>query len=329
MSHQIDMQIQRGTHVVQSPALSIIIAAYNAERYLVKAIESVLSQTVSGIEIVIVDDGSTDGTAKVCKQYANHIIWVHQNNGGASAARNAALAVGTAPIFAVLDADDWLEPTYAAEVLEAFAADEKLDVVFCNTTYQGETARAGSTTFDLKPPPAVLTLGSALSPETSFCVAGAYRRRVIDLVGRAYLESLESAEDMEFFLRVLLLGGKFRFLSTPLYNYNLRPGSLTHASQKLAGCSVQALQGIRNDFALTGEDLAALDRSIEYYRRDWARAAMSDATRSDDIETFRAALRAFLRLVPAVSLPAAKGYLALIMSRLFPSATLSLLRRLG
>lgn len=307
--------------------MSVVVAAYNAAPYLACAIESVLAQATDRIELVVVDDGSRDDTARVGERFANRLVWIGQSNRGASAARNVAIQHSRAPIIAVLDADDWLDPEYAERMLEAFADDDALDVAFCNTTYRGDNARSGSTTFQTKPPPGVLTLRSALSPDTSFCVAGAYRRRVIDLVGRGYSESLEAAEDLDFFLRALLRGAKFRFLPQALYNYLLRPGSLTHSGQKLARCTVAALEGIRADFELDVDQSGAIDESIAYYRKDWARAAMSDALVGGDVDAFRAALKTFLQLVPTASRSALKGYASLAMSAVFPKATLRLLRR--
>ena len=321
------MTPRRGTLVPEAPQMSIVVAAYNAQPYLARAIESVLVQTAARVELVVVDDGSLDNTARVGDQYADRLVWIAQNNRGASAARNAAIGQSRAPVIAVLDADDWLEPDYAVRVLEAFEADSALDVVFCNTTYRGDNARSGSTTFQNKPPPDTLTLRSALSPNTSFCVAGAYRRRVIDLVGRGYSESLEAAEDLDFFLRALLRGAKFRFLPQPLYNYLLRPGSLTHSGQKLARCTVAALEHIKADFDLDPEQSDAIDESIAYYRRDWARAAMSDALAAENADAFRTALKMFLQMVPVASRSSLKGYASLAMSAAFPKTALRLLRR--
>lgn len=95
------------------PKLSVIIPVYNAEKSVSSAIESVLSQTFKDIEIVIVNDGSTDSSGSVIKKYAesdSRIVYIDkEKNAGLSAARNSALEVITGEYFTFVDADDWIE----------------------------------------------------------------------------------------------------------------------------------------------------------------------------------------------------------------------------
>ena len=91
-------------------AVSVVIPCFNAERYIGEAIESVLSQTVPGDEILIVDDGSSDDSAKVIAQVASHVRYFRQDNQGISAARNNGLARATGACIAFLDADDLWTP---------------------------------------------------------------------------------------------------------------------------------------------------------------------------------------------------------------------------
>ena len=92
-----------------SYTISVIIPAYNAERHIDRAIDSVLAQTHQPDEIIIVDDGSTDNTAAVVKKYGSQVHYIHQQNAGCSAARNTAIKAATADWIAFLDADDqWL-----------------------------------------------------------------------------------------------------------------------------------------------------------------------------------------------------------------------------
>lgn len=106
------------------PLISVIIPAYNSEKYLGRCLKSVQEQTIRDIEIICVDDGSTDGTAAIIDSYAmadSRFIPVHQQNAGAGAARNAGLRLAKGRYLSFLDADDFYEP----EMLEiAFAAAE-------------------------------------------------------------------------------------------------------------------------------------------------------------------------------------------------------------
>lgn len=117
----------------QSPSFvyGVAIPAYNAERTLAEAIDSVLRQTVPPSEVIVVDDGSTDGTADLAAGFGGLVRVVSQPNRGPAAATDAALAALTAPILAGLDADDLWRPEKAERQLQALAGNPDLDAVFC------------------------------------------------------------------------------------------------------------------------------------------------------------------------------------------------------
>ena len=113
-----------------SQLISVMIGAYNAEPYLGEAIDSVFAQTHRPLELIVVDDGSTDGTADIARAYGDRLSFAQQENGGNGAARNRALEFATGPYFAFLDADDRFAPRKLELQLEALEADPELDVVF-------------------------------------------------------------------------------------------------------------------------------------------------------------------------------------------------------
>lgn len=93
--------------------ISVIVPIYNVEKYLVRCIESIINQSYQDLEIILVDDGSTDSSGKICDEYALkdvRIIVVHKENGGLSDARNAGLAHATGEYIGYVDGDDWIEP---------------------------------------------------------------------------------------------------------------------------------------------------------------------------------------------------------------------------
>lgn len=95
--------------------ISIIIPAYNVEKYISKCLESIINQTYSNIEIILVDDGSTDTTTKICDEYAKkdkRIIVIHKKNGGQSEARNYALKKAKGKYITFLDSDDYVSNDY-------------------------------------------------------------------------------------------------------------------------------------------------------------------------------------------------------------------------
>jgi glycosyltransferase involved in cell wall biosynthesis len=99
------------------PLFSVIIAAYNSSKTLSRAIDSVLSQSYSNFEIILVDDGSDDNTSDIVKQFGNKVRYFYQKNSGVSSARNAGAAMASGQWLSFLDADDWYYP----QRLEHFA----------------------------------------------------------------------------------------------------------------------------------------------------------------------------------------------------------------
>lgn len=97
-------------NLVGSPKFSVIIASYNSAATLPKAIDSVLAQSYPAYEIIVVDDGSKDGTAAVASQYGNKVRYHFQQNGGVSSARNTGAALAEGDWLTFLDADDWYYP---------------------------------------------------------------------------------------------------------------------------------------------------------------------------------------------------------------------------
>lgn len=99
--------------------VSVIVPVYNSEKYLRKCIESVLEQTMSSWELILVDDGSRDKSFEICQEYAkkhNKISAVHQENSGSSVTRNLGLRMASGKYIAFVDADDWID-TRMLEVL--------------------------------------------------------------------------------------------------------------------------------------------------------------------------------------------------------------------
>jgi glycosyltransferase involved in cell wall biosynthesis len=110
--------------------ISVIIPVYNGERYITQAIDSVLAQGHPDLEVVVVDDGSTDGTAALVRAYRGRVVYVFQHNAGSSVARNNGCRLATGEFLAFLDADDlWVEDKLARQ-LQSFAGDPSLDLVW-------------------------------------------------------------------------------------------------------------------------------------------------------------------------------------------------------
>lgn len=115
------------------PTISIIIPVYNAAPYLGRCLDSILAQTYSFKELILIDDGSKDGSGKICDEYAkkdSRIQVYHNENQGASAARNFGLDKATGDYISFIDSDDWMEPTFYEDF---FGKEEFLyDIYFQN-----------------------------------------------------------------------------------------------------------------------------------------------------------------------------------------------------
>ena len=105
----------------KTPLVSILINNYNYGRFLAEAIDSTLNQAYSNIEVIVVDDGSTDNSRKIIKSYGNKIIPIIKENGGQASAFNAGFAVSQGEIICFLDSDDIFKPEKIAEVANLFA----------------------------------------------------------------------------------------------------------------------------------------------------------------------------------------------------------------
>ena len=115
----------------ETPLVSVIIPVFNYDRFLAEAIECVLSQTYRNIEVIVVDDGSTDGSAEVAKSFAERgVRYSYQENAGIGPARNTGVAMAQGEYFAFLDADDRWPPEKIERQLEAFGNDLALEMVF-------------------------------------------------------------------------------------------------------------------------------------------------------------------------------------------------------
>ena len=112
--------------------ISIIIPVYNTEKYLIPCVDSVLNQTYQNYEIILVDDGSTDKSGKICDTYAekdNRITVVHKSNSGQSYARNAALDIAKGKYIYFLDSDDYIDDKLLEKLVKS-AEENNADVVF-------------------------------------------------------------------------------------------------------------------------------------------------------------------------------------------------------
>jgi amino acid adenylation domain-containing protein len=187
--------------------VSVIIPAYNSAQYLPEAVDSVLNQTHSGCEIIVVDDGSTDETKVVCAKYSDEkhstVKYVYQSNQGLPAARNKGVEASSGQYLVFLDSDDCLLPSAVEIGLQAMQERPEAGFVFGRYLYQ--LVRADGTfstesTFENQPPIASYATILADRHRTQ-CACGMFRREVFEAVG-GYNRELWALEDIDLLLRI-------------------------------------------------------------------------------------------------------------------------------
>ena len=121
------------------PLISVIVPVYNVERYLPRCIESILGQTYTNFELILVDDGTPDRSGIICDRYAekdSRIKVIHKENGGVSSARNAGIDAAQGEWITFIDSDDWVSDKYL-EKLESFTLFSEIDFVMACIEYRG------------------------------------------------------------------------------------------------------------------------------------------------------------------------------------------------
>lgn len=219
--------------MADKPLISAIIPTYNRSRTVCSAIDSVLNQTYSPIEVIVVDDGSTDDTSDRLCSYSTKIYVIHQSNAGASAARNTGVRASSGSIVAFLDSDDiWLPKKIEKQVAALQAAGTSVCCCVSNMALHFNDGRTGTSfqSAGLRPlhaEGAWLNVAEVLATRfLMFNQAVAIRRNAFDIVG-GFDEKLKVLEDYDLALR-LALHGPWVFVSEPLAVWKQSEDSLSH-----------------------------------------------------------------------------------------------------
>lgn len=122
----------RGGESVLAPKVSVIVTCFNREMYIAEAIDSILAQAFTDFEILVIDDGSVDGSAKICQSYGDRIRYMYQGNQGASAAKNAGITAARGEYIAFLDSDDRWEPHKLQLQMNYLATHASVDIVYAH-----------------------------------------------------------------------------------------------------------------------------------------------------------------------------------------------------
>ncbi|MEH2110857.1 glycosyltransferase family 2 protein [Nostoc sp.] len=227
-----------------NPKVSVIIPAYNTEAYIAKAIESALEQTLTDIEVIIVDDSSSDKTVEVAKSFTDQRlkVIVNQQNLGAAAARNRALRAAQGEWIAVLDSDDW----YAPERLEKLVslanqidADMIADDVYlikdgATSPWSTLIQESGESIEKILQIDIVYFVETDVYGQTGLHLGLSkplFKREFLVKHGIEYDEDIRMGQDFWLDMKCLIKGSRFFIEPKPYYYYRSRPGSLVYQSQ--------------------------------------------------------------------------------------------------
>jgi glycosyltransferase involved in cell wall biosynthesis len=304
------------------PAVSIIMPAYNVEPYIGDAIRSALAQTFTDFELIVVDDGSTDGTAEVVKALAHEdsrIQLVQQANRGLAGARNSALRASRGGFFALLDSDDLWEPEFLAEQLAIFAARPDVDIVTGNGWVLGG-AKHGQLALPCPDPRPVPDLATIVGDERAVFIMSVVRRRVYTTIG-SFDESMRSNEDYDFWLRAAVAGFTFARNDRPLGHYRVRSDSLSASDVRMLGGILKVYRKLRPTIVNLPSEMAILERQINRFERELLAA---EARLALELADFKAA-REHLGALHALRGGAALG-VASFLARWAPNTLKRVLR---
>lgn len=255
--------------------ITVIVPVYNVENYLNKCLDSLINQTYKNLEIIVINDGSTDNSGKICQEYAqkdNRIIYIEKENGGQSEARNMGLDRMTGSYVTFVDSDDWVEPDYV-EVLYNKLIEYQADIAVGN--YYSYNEQEGIFYFHIFGNSYYEKVYDNVSIFENFyesehmknfaliCVGGKLYKS--DLFRELRFEVGKLGEDGYLNQKIYLLAEKTIYLNAGLYAYRQREGSSSRSwTEKWMHALVDAMSERITLLASLGYPL---DKHLAVYRK--------------------------------------------------------------
>jgi len=253
------------------PLISVLVPVYNVKPYLRHCIGSVLAQTFRDFEMVLVDDGSTDGSGEICDDYISkdsRIRVIHQKNEGLAAARNAAMGSARGTLMTYVDGDDWILPCYLEKLLEALygtGADMsicQMRPVFNEAADFQDGGERIAIRYDRKR--ALREMLYQKKMDTSACGKLFFRK----MAEKILFPTDQWYEDFSTVYKILLNCGTVACLDQPLYAYRQRNGSIMHSKfteKRFELLDVADMVYIDIQKKCPGAERAALCRKVSAY----------------------------------------------------------------
>lgn len=203
--------------------VSIIVPCFNQAIYLPDALDSVLSQTYSNWECIIVDDGSSDNTKEVSKEYLNQdnrFYYIYQENAGLSAARNTGIKNSSGEYILPLDSDDKISPSYLEDSVPILQNNSDIKIVYCNAEYFGEKHGLWEVPD--------FSLSQILLGNMIVCTS-LYRRSDYEKTTGYNSQMIYGWEDWDLWLSILETGGTAYRIPKANFFYRIRSGSMVRS----------------------------------------------------------------------------------------------------
>lgn len=216
--------------------ISIIVPVYNAQDYLDKCLVSIINQTYKNIEIIIIDDGSTDNSKEIIRKYRNNdnrIFYYYQENSGAGIARNTGIDFSRGNYITFIDSDDYVNEKYIEKMYMAIKPDDAFSICgTINVSYDGTEK--------------IVNVNKKLV--NAFRGIAQYRRLVnkrILLESQIKFSDLKICEDLEFYSKLMIYSNmKYSIVNESLYYYVQRENSLIHTFDKNQEDTLKAVNNI-------------------------------------------------------------------------------------
>ncbi|HRJ89263.1 MAG TPA: glycosyltransferase [Pyrinomonadaceae bacterium] len=248
------------------PLVSVIIPAYLVADYIEETLNSVLAQTYTNLEIVVINDGSpdTERLEAILAPYQNRINYVAKRNGGTASARNAGIRAANGEFLAFLDGDDVWFPEYLSTQVQEIQT-RNCDVIYCDALLFGELVGPKETFMTRNPSIGAVTSETLLEWKCNLITSGTVARRNLVTGAGLFDESLPKIgfEDFDLWLRLVRAGAVIEYHRKPLLKYRLRADSLSGSSVQRAERTMVLWDHLMRKFSFNDSELAVIARQHE------------------------------------------------------------------
>lgn len=222
--------------------VSVIVPVYCVEKYLEQCIESIIAQDYSDLEILLIDDGSTDNSGQICDRFAiedRRVKVIHKENGGVSSARNSGIQHASGDFLMFVDGDDWLEPDAISQLVRCMYKD-RLNVCFCDRYYKDENHLI-TLSLPFCPKQNPVASKSALCQHLQYRMPASACLALFDADSIEHCEfdtEIHTLEDWEYLFRVLSKVEKIGICDCACYHYRTVIGSASKSvlNEKKMSC---------------------------------------------------------------------------------------------